>query len=117
MPSQIVAIHSSQIDPDTEAPISHWIVAQWTVRFEAEPPTTQVVLKGYTSASAHRNKKRALAHVPIELPGLPDAEPVQWLYAAVLKKKDSPLADAAPVIEEVAATAAAPEVAEASTTA
>ncbi|WP_159917880.1 hypothetical protein [Pantoea sp. 18069] len=84
MTNKTIALHASLEDPDTGAPVTHFVVAQYTVR-TLNSPGCQALLQGYVSQSAYETGKRALSHIAVEIPtGVPEGvDALQWLYEQV----------------------------------
>lgn len=84
MTNKTIALHASVEDPDTGAPVTHFVVAQYTVR-TLNAPSCQAVLQGYVSQSAFENGRRALSHAAVEIPAaVPDGVDVlQWMYEQI----------------------------------
>lgn len=84
MTEKIIALHTSLEDPDSGAPVTHFVIAQYTVR-TLGAPSCQAVLQGYVSKTAYESGKRALSHLAVEIAqSVPDgADPQQWLYEQI----------------------------------
>lgn len=84
MTEKTIALHASLEDPDSGAPVTHFVIAQYTVR-TLGTPSCQAVLQGYVSKTAYESGRRALSHLAVEIAeGVPDgADPHQWLYAQI----------------------------------
>ena len=84
MSNKTIALHASIEDPDTGAPVTHFVVAQYTVR-TLGTPGSQAVLQGYVSQTAFESNKRALSHAAVEIPvAVPDGvDALQWVYTHI----------------------------------
>lgn len=101
MTHKTIALHASVEDPDTGAPVTHFVIAQYTVR-TLNTPGCQAVLQGYVSQSAFESGKRALSHAAVEIPApVPEgAEALQWLYEQI-PEVDGPLHGSVPMTAAV----------------
>ena len=80
MTEKIIGLHASLFDDDSGAPITHFVIAQYTIR-TLNSPGSQAVLQGYVSQSALQEGKRPLASRVIDVPLVPPGgDVVQWLY-------------------------------------
>ena len=84
MSNKTIALHASIEDPDTGAPVTHFVIAQYTVR-TLNAPSCQAVLQGYVSQTAFDSGKRALSHAAVEIPtAVPEGvDALQWIYEQV----------------------------------
>ena len=101
MSNKTIALHASIEDPDTGAPVTHFVVAQYTVR-TLGTPGSQAVLQGYVSQTAFVAGKRALSHAAVEIPdAVPEGvDALQWLYEQI-PLVEGALHGAVPVSESV----------------
>lgn len=98
MAEKIVGLHASLFDDDSGAPITHFVIAQYTVR-TLNSPGSQAVLQGYVSQSAFQSGKRPLTSRVIDVPlSPPDGDVVQWMYALAPTLEGTDLFGAVPVI-------------------
>lgn len=97
MSSKIIALHKPMTDPATGAPITHFVISQYTIVVDGTK--SQAVLQGFISAEAKASGKRPLAHIAIDVTGSPEGDTLQWLYQAVVDKTEGEFADASPVLE------------------
>jgi len=100
-PLAIVGLHNPTTDPDTDAPITFFVLSQYTIQLRGG--NSQAILQGFTSQNSFDVGKRPLAHVAVDVAGVPTGDTTQWLYAAVLAKPDGPMANSVAVYEPEAA--------------
>lgn len=97
MTEKIVGLHASLFDDDSGAPITHFVIAQYTIR-TLNSPGSQTVLQGYVSQSAFQSGKRPLTSRVIDVPvSPPDGDVVQWLYQLTPTVEGTDLYDSVPV--------------------
>lgn len=96
---QIIGLAKSLTDPETGAPIEFFAVSQLTMYYITGK--SQAVLQGWVSKAAKDAGKRAVAHVAVELEGLPEGDATQWAYQVVPASTAAPndLAGAAPIYD------------------
>ena len=99
---KIIALHASLQDADTGAPVTHFVIAQYTVRL-LNAPGSQAVLQGYVSRAAYEAGKRPLMNMAIEVPAaqVSGVDMAQWLYAQIPTVEGIDLYGAVPVLASV----------------
>ena len=98
MPQKIIALHKPLIDEGTGAPVTYFVISQYTIVVDGTK--SQAVLQGFVSADARAAGRKPLAHRAVDLVGTPEGDTLQWLYTALIAKPDGELAGAAAVFEE-----------------
>ena len=99
MTAKIIGLHASLMDDDSGAPITHFVIAQYTVR-TLNSPGSQAVLQGYVSQAAFNANKRPLTNRVIDVPiSPPEGDVVQWLYALAPTLEGTDLYNSVPVTE------------------
>ncbi|MGE8441835.1 MAG: hypothetical protein ACN6OS_09595 [Comamonas testosteroni] len=97
MTEKIIGLHASLFDDDSGAPITHFVIAQYTIR-TLNSPGSQTVFQGYVSQSAFQAGKRPLTSRVIDVPQVPaGGDVVQWLYELAPTIEGTDLYGAVPV--------------------
>ncbi|KTT23233.1 hypothetical protein [Pseudacidovorax intermedius] len=104
MTHKIIALHKPLTDAATGAPVTHFVISQYTVVVDGTK--SQAVLQGYISAEAKAAGKRPLAHIAQDVAGTPEGDTLQWLYGELLKIEAGDLAGATAVLAADEATQA-----------
>lgn len=96
MSDKIIALHASHEDPDTGAPVTHFVIAQYTVR-TLNAQGCQAVLQGYVSRTAFETGRRPLMYLTVDMQELPQGDVLQWLYQRIPDVPEQDLTGAVPV--------------------
>ena len=101
MTENIIGLHASLYDDDSDAPITHFVIAQYTIR-TLNSPGSQAVLQGYVSQSAFQAGNRPLTSRVIDVPLVPPGgDVVQWLYELTPTVEGTDLYGSVPVTASV----------------
>lgn len=97
MTEKIIGLHASLFDDDTGAPITHFVISQYTIR-TLNSPGSQTILQGYVSQAAFAAGKRPLTSRVIDVPHVPpEGDVLQWLYQLAPTIEGTDLFGAMPV--------------------